>query len=344
MAIAYMFDEDVGLFHYGPKHPMKPFRIAVTHSLVRSFGLDRKMTVVRPEPLSFPYHSREYLDTLGSLETTDCPDFAGLSRYCELYGSASINSAMLLAGREYGTVINWSGGLHHAHKNASSGFCHINDIVMAIIELLKSFERVLYIDIDVHHGDGVEEAFLDSDRVLTLSLHKYGEHFFPETGTLITTAHRAVNVPLLSGVDDPSYRYIFEPVVEKCVRTFRPDVIVLQCGADSLGEDRLGCFNLSIGGHASCVRFVKTLGIPLLVLGGGGYTLTNVARCWAYETAVLCGEDPVVDEIPEDNPFYTYFSPTYSLNPTFRRRFANKNDKEYLDTVMGFVMDKIDRF
>lgn len=343
MAIAYMFDEEVGLFHYGPKHPMKPFRITVTHSLVRSFKLDRKMTVIKPEVVPFSYHTREYVESLGKYETPDCPDFIGLQRFCELYGSASINSAMILREGEYDTVINWSGGLHHAHKNSPSGFCHVNDIVMAIVELLKTYRRVMYIDIDVHHGDGVEEAFLGSDRVLTVSFHKYGERFFPETGTLITTGHKAVNVPLLSGIDDGSYRYIFEPVVERCVGKFGPDVIVLQCGADSLGEDRLGCFNLSIGGHASCVRFVKSLGIPMLVLGGGGYTLTNVARCWAYETAVLCGEDGVSD-IPEENPFYTYFSPTYVLNPVFKRKFSNKNDKEYLDTIMSFVGDKIERF
>lgn len=343
MPIAYMFDEEVGLFHYGPKHPMKPFRITVTHSLVKSFGLDRKMTIFKPEVLPLSYHTTEYLKNLGQCETSDCPNFAGLPRFCELYGSASINAAMILAEKEYDTVINWSGGLHHAHKTMPSGFCHVNDIVMAITELLKTHRKVMYIDIDVHHGDGVEEAFLESDRVLTLSFHKYGERFFPETGTLVTTGHKAVNVPLLSGIEDSSYKYIFEPVVEACVKKFGPEAIVLQCGADSLGEDRLGCFNLSIEGHASCVRFVKSLGVPLLVLGGGGYTLTNVARCWAYETAVLCGGDPDVN-IPEDNPFYTYFSPTYSLNPVFRRKFTNKNDKEYLDTIMSFVLDKASKF
>ncbi|KAH9410801.1 histone deacetylase [Ordospora pajunii] len=343
MPIAYMFDEEVGLFHYGPRHPMKPFRIAVTHSLVRSFGLDKKMTVLAPQTCPLTYHPKDYLDGLGTNETSDCPNFIGLPRFCELYGSASISSAMILSEGVYDTVINWSGGLHHAHKSVPSGFCHVNDIVMAILELLKTYRKVMYIDIDVHHGDGVEEAFLECDRVLSLSLHKYGDGFFPETGTLITTPHRAVNVPLLSGIDDASYKYVFEPIIDACTRKFAPDVIVLQCGADSLGGDRLGCFNLSIGGHASCVRYVKSLGIPLLVLGGGGYTLTNVARCWAYETAVLCGEDPA-SEIPEDNPFYTYFSPTYTLDPVLRRKYLNRNDKEYLDTVMSFVLDKVGKF
>jgi histone deacetylase 3 len=343
MAIAYMFDESVGLFHYGPKHPMKPFRIAVTHSLVRSLRLDRKMTIIKPEMLPFTYHPESYIENLGHQETPDCPNFIGLPDFCRRYSSASINAAMILAEKRYDIVVNWSGGLHHAHKLVPSGFCHVNDIIMAILELLKTHERVMYIDIDVHHGDGVEEAFLESDRVLTLSLHKYGDRFFPETGSLVTTGHRAVNVPLLTGIDDPGYKYIFEPVVEACVRKFRPNAIVLQCGADSLGEDRLGCFNLSIDGHASCVSFVKSLGIPMLVLGGGGYTLTNVARCWAYETAVICGEESV-QRIPEDNPFYTYFSPSFVLNPPFKQKFVNKNGREYLDTIMSYVTEKIDKF
>jgi histone deacetylase 3 len=110
-----------------------------------------------------------------------------------------------------------------------------------------------------------------------------------------------------------------------------------------LAEDRLGVFNLSIPGHAHCVKFVKSYGIPLLVLGGGGYTLTNVARCWAYETGVICGREEI-DSIPEDNPFYSYFSPTYSLTPKFRRKFANKNDKNYLDSISGFICEKIDKY
>lgn len=343
MTIAYLFDDSVGFYHYGPRHPMKPFRISVTHSLVKSLGLDKQMTIFKPETKKMTYHPEEYLESLGSVETSDCPNFNGLKDFCSRYASATINGASLLSSRKYDIVVNWAGGLHHAHKAEPSGFCFVNDIVMAILELLKSYERVMYIDIDVHHGDGVEEAFLTNDRVLTLSLHKFGQGFFPETGALVTGGHRAVNVPLLTGIDDSSYHYIFEPVIEHCVKKFRPSAIVMQCGADSLAEDRLGVFNLSIPGHAHCVKFVKSYAIPLLVLGGGGYTLTNVARCWAYETAVLCDREDLED-IPSDNPFYSYFSPTYSLTPKFKKRFSNKNDKEYLDGITSFICEKIDEY
>ena len=122
------------------------------------------------------------------------------------------------------------------------------------------------------------------------SLHKYGD-FFPGTGHISDTGARegrgfSVNAPLNSGMTDSTYREIFQPVLGKIIEVFQPGAIVLQCGADSLTGDRLGCFNLTLRGHAECVSYVKSLGLPLLVLGGGGYTIRNVARCWAYETSV----------------------------------------------------------
>lgn len=192
----------------------------------------------------------------------------------------------------------------------------MNDIVLGILELLRYYARVLYIDIDVHHGDGVEEAFYTTDRVMTVSFHKYGE-FFPGTGELKDVGvqkgkYYSVNVPLRDGIDDDSYQSTFEPVIEKVMEWYRPAAVVLQCGGDSLSGDKLGCFNLSMKGllklfihlnffiysssipflgHANCVKFVKKFNLPTLVLGGGGYTMRNVARTWAYETGVVVGED-----------------------------------------------------
>ena len=173
-------------------------------------------------------------------------------------------------------------------------FITATDIVLGIIELLRYKQRVLYIDIDVHHGDGVEEAFYTTDRVMTVSFHKYGE-YFPGTGELRDIGvgqgkNYAVNFPLRDGIDDRSYKAIFEPVIKGVMEYYRPEAVVLQCGGDSLSGDRLGCFNLSMKGHANCVNFVKSFNLPVLVLGGGGYTMRNVARTWAYETGLLVGE------------------------------------------------------
>lgn len=166
---------------------------------------------------------------------------------------------------------------------------------MGILELLKTHQRVLYIDIDIHHGDGVEEAFYTTDRVMTFSAHKFKE-YFPGTGHIDDIGldrgkFYSVNVPLNQGIDDDSFVYMFKKVIEGIMSNFQPNAVVLQCGADSLSGDRLGCFNLSVAGHGECVKFVKSFNLPLLICGGGGYTLRNVPRCWTYETSIAVNED-----------------------------------------------------
>lgn len=131
-------------------------------------------------------------------------------------------------------AINWSGGLHHAKRQEASGFCYVNDCVLAILELLKKHQRVLYIDIDVHHGDGVEEAFFTSDRVLTCSLHKFKD-FFPGTGYYSDIGfekgkYRAVNFPLEEGIDDETYFSMFKPVIDRIMEVFQPEVVFFQPG------------------------------------------------------------------------------------------------------------------
>jgi histone deacetylase 1/2 len=187
--------------------------------------------------------------------------------------------------------------------------------VLGILELLRYHQRVLYIDIDVHHGDGVEEAFYTTDRVMTCSFHKYGE-FFPGTGEFRDVGHGkgkyySVNFPLRDGITDASYESVFEPVIAKIMEWYQPSAVVLQCGADSLSGDRLGPLNLSMRGHANCVSFVKSFNLPLLLLGGGGYTIRNVSRTWAYETGLAAGVE-LGSQIPI-NEYYEYFGASKPL-------------------------------
>lgn len=171
-----------------------------------------------------------------------------------------------------------------------------SDIVLGILELLRLHRRVLYIDIDIHHGDAVEEAFYTTDRVMTLSFHKHGDGFYPLSGSMEDVGigrgkNYAINVPLRDGIDDSSYKFIFESVVSDVMTCYAPEAVVLQCGADSLSGDQLGVFNLSMRGHANCVKFVQSFRLPVVLLGGGGYSPHNVARAWAFETGVALGQD-----------------------------------------------------
>jgi len=271
--VCYFYDSEVGNFYYGQGHPMKPHRIRMAHNLLLNYGLYKKMEIYRPMAATFDemcrFHSDEYTQFLKVItpdtmsEHTkqlqrfnvgeDCPVFDGMYQFCQISAGGSIGGAVKLNRRQSDIAINWAGGLHHAKKCEASGFCYVNDIVLAILELLKHHKRVLYIDIDIHHGDGVEEAFYTTDRVMTCSFHKSGE-YFPGTGDVKDVGagsgkHYSVNFPLRDGIDDVSYENIFKPVIARIMETFQPDAVVLQCGADSLTGDRLGCFNMSIKGH-----------------------------------------------------------------------------------------------
>jgi histone deacetylase 1/2 len=178
----------------------------------------------------------------------------------------------------------------------------------------------------------VEEAFYTTDRVMSVSFHKFGE-YFPGTGDLRDIGagkgkNYAINFPLKDGIDDESYHSIFKPIIQAVMDWYRPGAVVIQCGADSLSGDRLGCFNLSVKGHAECIAFLKNFNIPLLVLGGGGYTIKNVARCWAYETAVVLDAE-LDDELPY-NDYLEYFGPDYRLHIT-PNNMENQNSKDYLE-------------
>lgn len=192
------------------------------------------------------FHSEEYIEFLQRVTPQniqgftkslshfnvgdDCPVFDGLYEFCARYTGASLEGAAMLNNSQCDIAINWSGGLHHAKKFEASGFCYVNDIVIAILELLKVYSRVLYIDIDIHHGDGVQDAFYLTDRVMTVSFHKYGNYFFPGTGDMYEVGaesgrYYSLNVPLKEGVDDENYEFIFKPVMKgmemECLMTLK---------------------------------------------------------------------------------------------------------------------------
>ncbi|KAK4176534.1 putative histone deacetylase [Triangularia setosa] len=362
--VAYFYDSDIGNYAYVTGHPMKPHRIRLAHSLVMNYNVYKYLEIYRAKPAvtseMTQFHTDEYIEFLQKVTPDnmdsfmreqgkynvgdDCPVFDGLFEFCGISAGGSMEGAARLNREKCDIAINWAGGLHHAKKSEASGFCYVNDIVLAILELLRFKKRVLYIDIDVHHGDGVEEAFYTTDRVMTVSFHKYGE-YFPGTGELRdigigTGKYYAVNFPLRDGIDDTAYETIFEPVITNVMQYYQPEAVVLQCGGDSLSGDRLGCFNLSMRGHANCVNFVRGFNLPTLVLGGGGYTMRNVARTWAYETGRLVGVE--MDRVLPFNEYYEYYGPDYELDVR-NSNMENANSYEYLEKIKIQVIENLRR-
>ncbi|KAF9036865.1 hypothetical protein BJ165DRAFT_1506527 [Panaeolus papilionaceus] len=364
--VSYYFPKGVGAEHYGERHPMKPHRLTLTNALVMGYGLDKQIhNIYDPRPATreelLNYHDSDYIDFLSRVTpqnqasmkqmidnfncVEDCPIFADMYDFCRMYAGGSLAGARKLCAGTTDIAINWSGGLHHAKRGEASGFCYVNDIVLAILELLRYHPRVLYIDIDIHHGDGVELAFYQSNRVMTVSFHKYTGDFFPGTGKLDDNGaghgkHFCLNVPLQDGIDDDMYLTIFKTVIDDTVTAFRPTAIVLQCGADSLGCDRLGAFNLSIAAHGECVNFVRKYDVPLLVVGGGGYTIKNVSRCWTYETSVLVGAE-IPDELPA-TVYDSFFADSHwKLHPPLTGKVDNQNSSASLQRITISIRNKL---
>ncbi|CAO1624895.1 unnamed protein product [Parajaminaea phylloscopi] len=361
--VHYYHSPLIGSFSYGYGHPMKPHRMRMAHSLITAYGLDKCMVVREPKEADkvdmTRFHTDEYIDFLervnpengqaltgqGSrfLIGEDCPPFPSVFQFCSLSSGGSISAAQSINSGAADIAINWAGGLHHAKKREASGFCYTNDIVLGILELLRVHPRVLYIDIDIHHGDGVEEAFYSTNRVMSISFHKFGD-FFPGTGDVKDVGigegkGYAVNVPLRDGIGDDDYqRLLFRPMIQHIMDWYRPGAVVLQCGADSLAGDKLGCFNLSMRGHAACVSFLQSFNVPLICVGGGGYTVRNVARTWTYETALLLGRQP--DEDLPFNEYMNWFGPEYKLDvrPT---SMENLNSDAYLEGLRSRVVDNL---
>lgn len=316
--------------------------------------------MIRITPQNMKQHEQALTSFGFAGESNDCPVFEGLWNYVCLYSGASMHAAQNLLNHQSDIAINWSGGLHHARKGAASGFCYVNDIVLAIQHLLTQHQRVLYIDIDVHHGDGVESAFESSDRVFTLSYHKFGNDrngwpFFPGTGNIDETgptdpANRgkghALNIPIDDGIDDAQYQWLFKTITGAVVEKYQPNAIVLQSGADSLGGDRLGRFNLNITAHGSCVETVKHYGRPLLLIGGGGYTPRNVARTWCHETAVCVGAT-LHNDLPTHIPYIQAFEGNENgggiLYPDLHntKRHDNLNDSASLQKIVAHALENL---
>jgi acetoin utilization protein AcuC len=226
---------------------------------------------------------------LGDLEN---PVFPGVYDWACLGVSATLEAARLVAEEGFAVAFNPLGGWHHAQRSRASGFSYLNDAVVAINRLLGLGKRVVYLDLDAHHGDGVQEAFYGDARVLTISLHESGIYFFPGTGFeneigVGKGKGYTVNLPLLAHTDDPLFMKAFDEVAYPLIAAFDPDVIFTQLGADTFRTDPLTRLEVTTHAYAYVLRKLRALEIPWVAVGGGGYDMMNVARAWTIAWGVM---------------------------------------------------------
>ena len=309
---------------YGPSHPLKVERLRLTMDLIGEYGIfdtssppwveareagEQDVTLI---------HSPEYLEILKTansgrapsqawkygLGSGDNPVFPGLYDWSLLVTGGTLECIRQILNENREIAFNIAGGLHHATQSRASGFCYLNDPAIGIAKMLQDDLRVVYLDVDVHHGDGVETAFYNTDRVLTISLHQHGHTLFPGTGFPDDIGQGpgrgyAVNVPLAPETDDDLYIWVFMELVPPLVHAFDPDILVTQLGVDTLATDPLAGLNLTTNGFGRIVREIKSWGLKWVALGGGGYNIMNVARAWTKAWAIMKGVE-IPDTLPSD--------------------------------------------
>lgn len=308
---------------YPPECPFDTSRARKTFATLSAMGLlsgsDR--AVVPPAPTDRKtlegFHDTDYLDALQQagegtlppyealmqgLGTPDCPIFPGMYDYLFLQAGTSVTGARLILDGKADIVFNPSGGLHHAHADRASGFCYVNDVVLALLEFVRAGKRCLFLDIDVHHTDGVQEAFYDSPDVMTVSLHESGRSLFPGTGFedeigVGDGRGYAMNLPMPVGTYDEIYQEAFRDAALPVVEAFNADIIVMELGMDALAGDPLAHLHLTNNTHAYIVKRMVEQGKPILATGGGGYHIENTVRAWALCWGVLCGDDAGQQEL-----------------------------------------------
>ncbi|MHA1512529.1 MAG: acetoin utilization protein AcuC [Candidatus Hodarchaeales archaeon] len=338
----FIWSDEFTRFNLGDGHPMNSKRVDVPYQLFRNlpFMNHQKIEIFSPDPAPesdlMRFHSPEYVKMMKSLSaagagfygrfglgTGDCPVFPELQKVSSLIVGGALEGAKRIMAKDVQQAFSLMGGLHHAFSERASGFCYYNDIVITIKYLQEEFgiDRLLYIDTDVHHGDGVLDAFYESKKVLGISFHESGQFIFPGTGLSDEIGKgegigHSINMPLFPGTCDDQYIEIFEKIIPCIWEEYDPEFVIWQCGADGHFQDLLGHLNLTTNLYEYLGRRIAELSDKgstkgrLLLLGGGGYNPDSVARVWMTILAAITDVD-----LPEFSPqkWVDYCKKTYDL-------------------------------
>jgi acetoin utilization protein AcuC len=371
--LAFVFTDEYFRLDYGPTHPLKMDRLKAAYNLMRVYGLLDHVAITLTKPLKadeqdiLTYHSPDYVNVLKQanegewnpsflkygLGPGDNPVFKGLWDGSLLVCGGALVGAKKICEKEVETAFNIAGGLHHAHPSRASGFCYLNDPVLAIMYLNRQGFRIAYVDIDAHHGDGVQEAFYQTDQVLTVSIHQDGSTLFPGTGFIYETGRgqgegHSINVPLLPGADDDVFKEAIDSIVLPFVKAFKPDILVTQLGVDTFRHDPLASLNLTTNGFCYAVSRFKDLSLPWLALGGGGYDISNVARAWTLALGIMLDME-LNDELPPEGKnllaSYNYTGQTLRDAPYFIPRHSKeiilRDEREKITWLKQSCLPKI---
>jgi acetoin utilization protein AcuC len=318
----FIYSDTLSRFKYTPNHPFRPERAAIMYNLCKKYGLidEPWISVIEPEPipdeLLLLFHTDRYLKTLKDAErgqitedtalaglgTSDNPIFPDMfEKTSYAAGGTILGLSRVMEGQERAVAFNPIGGFHHAFPDHAEGFCYLNDIAIAGKMLRRQGRRFAYIDIDAHHGNGVEAGFWEDNGALIISIHQSGYTIYPGTGFENEIGQGkgrgyTINVPIPPQTDDDLYLRAFLAVVPPAVKAFGPDVILAQLGADALANDPLTNLCLTNNCIRSVVEEIGLLCDKIVGMGGGGYNLERATRAWTIAWAVL-------NDIELENPY-----------------------------------------
>jgi acetoin utilization protein AcuC len=369
MNSVFLYTPKFNEYDFGVNHPFKPYRAKMVYEMCYRYNLFNEPWIKVVEPCSATdeiariFHTEDYIDALRGannghfdfsmmgygLGSGDNPVFKGVYELAMAMLGATMKGAEMMASGEADIVFNVNGGLHHGKPAYAEGFCYVNDIAVAINYLLKhGYKRIMYVDLDAHHGNGVQDAFYDTDEVLFLSLHQSGDTIYPGTGfegeTGTGKGHGyTVNVPLPEYTDDEAYGHVFDEVFHPIVKAFKPELIVAQIGMDTLKKDPLTNLRCTNNGYTRIIREIKESCPKIMALGGGGYNIGDSVRGWSLAWSILNGLEPqdqyegiISGNFSHGHQGGSLYDEPYNLSPVLKEAVNN-----FLSAKLEFIKSNI---